>query len=197
MRSVTGPDHPQVLRVMRRVVGKREQVSEAGTTQDEHLVAIVFDKPTRASEVLVNLMNLHQEGALRLGDVVVIVKDTDGRARVHQTLDISPGRGALIGTWWGLLAGLFVGPLAIAGGAAAGALYGKLVDRGLDDNWVRQMAEWLDQGRSALLLLVTLENEAEVLRELGRYEGEVVVTDFPDAVRRELELALRDDTSTT
>lgn len=182
---------------MRRVVGKREQVSEAGTTQDEHLVAIVFDKPTRASEVLVNLMNLHQQGALRLGDVVVIVKDTDGRARVHQTLDISPGRGALIGTWWGLLAGLFVGPLAIAGGAAAGALYGKLVDRGLDDDWVRQMAEWLDQGRSALLLLVTLENEAEVLRELGRYEGEVVVTDFPDAVRRELELALRDDTSTT
>ena len=28
-------------------------------------------------------------------------------------------------------------------GAAAGALYGRLVDRGLEDDWVRSMAEWL------------------------------------------------------
>ena len=33
--------------------------------------------------------------------------------------------------WWGVLASLLVGPLAIAGGAALGALYGKLVDKGL------------------------------------------------------------------
>jgi uncharacterized membrane protein len=86
-----------------------------------------------------------------------------------------------------------VGPLAIAGGAAAGALYGKLVDRGLDDEWVKQMSQWLDAGHSALLLLVTVENEPEVLRELGRYEGELVVTNFPEPVRRELERALADE----
>ena len=161
----------------------------------EHLVAIVFDKPSRASEVLVNLMHLQQEGALRLGDAVVIAKDESGRAQIHETVDITPTRGALMGGWWGLLAGLFVGPLAIAGGAAVGALYGKLVDKGLADDWVRQMADWLDAGRSALLLLVTLENEAEVLRELGRYDGEVAATDFPERLRRELEQALRDRTT--
>ena len=161
----------------------------------EHLVAIVFDKPNRASEVLVNLMHLQQEGAVRLGDAVVVVKDDAGRARIHQTIDVTPGKGAMIGTWWGLLAGLLVGPLAIAGGAAVGALYGKLVDKGLADDWVRQMAEWLDAGRSALLLLVTVDDKAQLLRELGRYEGEVVSTDFPDSVRQELERALRDETS--
>jgi uncharacterized membrane protein len=160
----------------------------------EHLVAIVFDKPSRASEVLVNLMHLHQEGALRLGDAVVITKDELGRAQVRQTLDITPGKGALIGSWWGLLAGLLVGPLAIAGGAAVGALYGKLVDQGLADDWVKQMSEWLEAGRSALLMLVTVDNKAQVFRELGRYEGEVVTTDFPEPVRRELEEALRDET---
>ena len=159
---------------------------------DEHLVAIVFDKPSRATEVLVNLMHLQQEGALRLGDAVVIAKDDSGRAQIHETVDITPGRGALMGGWWGLLAGLFVGPLAIAGGAAAGALYGKLVDKGLADDWVRQMADWLDAGRSALLLLVTVQNEAELLRELGRYEGEVAATDFPERLRVELEEALGD-----
>ncbi|MDQ3896505.1 MAG: DUF1269 domain-containing protein [Actinomycetota bacterium] len=164
------------------------------TGDGEHLVAIVFDKPSRATEVLVNLMHLQQEGALRLGDAVVITKDESGHARIHETVDVTPTRGALMGGWWGLLAGIFVGPLAIAGGAAVGALYGKLVDKGLADDWVRQMADWLDAGRSALLLLVTLENEAEVLRELGRYEGEVAATDFPEPLRQELEQALRDRT---
>ena len=165
-----------------------------GTGDDEHLVAIVFDKQSRATEVLVNLLHLQQEGALRLGDAVVIAKDESGRARIHETVDITPGKGALIGGWWGLLAGLLVGPLAIAGGAVVGALYGKLVDKGLADDWVRQMSEWLEEGRSALLLLVTVENKAEVLRELGRYEGQVVTTDFPEPVRLELEQALRDQT---
>lgn len=166
------------------------------TRDDEHLVAIVFDKPSRASEVLVNLLHLQQEGALRLGDAVVIAKDESGRAHIHETVDITPSRGALIGGWWGVLASLLVGPLAIAGGAAAGALYGKLVDKGLADDWIKQMSQWLDAGRSALLLLVTVDDKAEVLRELGRYEGEVAATDFPEPVRLELEQALRDRTST-
>ena len=137
-------------------------------------------------------MHLQQEGALRLGDAVVIAKDDSGRARIIETMDVTAGTGALIGGWWGMLAGLLVGPLAIAGGVALGALYGKLVDKGLADDWIKQMSEWLDAGRSALLLLVTVDNKAEVLHELGRYEGEVVSTDFPESVRRELEEALAD-----
>lgn len=171
-------------------------VAEVPTGEGEHLLAIAFDKPSRATEVLVNLMHLQEEGALRLGDAVVISKDESGRARIHETVDITPSKGALIGGWWGLLPGLFVGPLAIAGGAAFGVLYAKLVDKGLADHWVKQMSEWLDAGRSALLLLVTLNDKAEVLRELGRYEGEVVSTDFPDPLRRELEQALEDQTRT-
>ena len=169
-----------------------DNAGAGGGGDGEHLVAIVFDKPSRATEVLVNLLHLQQEGALRLGDAVVIAKDDSGRARIHETVDVTPGKGALVGGWWGLLAGLFVGPLAIAGGAAAGALYGKLVDKGLADDWVRQMADWLDAGRSALLLLVTVQNQTELLRELGRYEGEVAATDFPEPLRVELEEALRD-----
>jgi uncharacterized membrane protein len=165
------------------------------TGNEEHLVAIAFDKPSRATEVLVNLTHLQQEGALRLGDAVVIAKDDEGRARIVETMDVTAGKGALIGGWWGMLAGLFVGPLAIAGGVALGALYGKVVDRGLADDWVKQMSDWLDAGRSALLLLVTVENKAQVLRELSRYEGEVVSTDFPESVREELEQALRDQRS--
>ena len=159
---------------------------------NDHLVAILFDKPSRATEVLVNLMHLQQEGAVRLADAVVISKDESGRAMIHETVDVTPSKGALIGGWLGVLAGILAGPLAIAGGIAAGALYGKLVDKGLADDWVKQMSEWLDAGRSALLLLIAVENKAQVLRELSRYEGEVVTTDFPEPVRLELEQALRE-----
>ena len=165
-----------------------------GSGAQEHLVCIAFDKPNRATEVLVNLMHLQQEGALRLGDAVILAKDENGRAQRVETVDVTPGKGALMGTWWGLLAGLFVGPLAIVGGAAAGALYGKLVDKGLADDWVRQMSDWLEAGRSALLLLVTVEDKAQLLRELSRYGGELVSTDVPEPLRRDLEEALRSRT---
>jgi uncharacterized membrane protein len=176
-------------------MSETENTPAAGT--GEYLVAIAFDKPNRASEVLVNVMHLQQEGALRLGDAVVLAKDQDGRARIIETVDVTPSKGALMGTWWGLLAGLFVGPLAIVGGAAAGALYGKLVDKGLADDWVKQMSDWLEAGRSALLLLVTVENKNQLLTELGRYGGELVSTDMPEPLRQQLEEALQARTGGT
>jgi hypothetical protein len=76
-------------------------------------------------------------------------------------------------------------------GRRPGALYGKLVDKGLADDWVRQMSDWLEAGRSALLLLVTVEDKGQLLKELSRYGGELISTDVPEPLRAELEQALR------
>jgi uncharacterized membrane protein len=168
----------------------------------DELVAIVFDKPTRADEVLLNLAHLQQEGAIKLADAVVVTKPEDGKAKVRQTVDVTPGKGAFAGGWWGLLLGtIFAGPVGgiIAGvaGGASGALYGRLIDIGLDDGWVRQMADWIDPGTSALLLLVHEARLDEVLGELRRFEGHVVTTTLPDEVRARLEDALRDQINRT
>lgn len=166
----------------------------------DELVAIVFDKPTRADEVLLNLAHLQQEGAIKLADAVIVTKSDEGKAKVRQTVDVTPGKGAFAGGWWGLLVGvIFAGPVGglVAGvaGTASGALYGKLVDIGLDDDWVRQMADWIDPGTSALLLLVADARLPEVLTELRRFEGRLVTTTLPDEVRAQLEDALRDQIS--
>lgn len=163
----------------------------------DELVAIVFDKPSRADEVLLNLAHLQQEGAIKLADAVVVTKTDEGKSKVRQTVDVTPTRGAVAGGWWGLLIGVVVaGPIgAVIGGAAAagsGALYGRLVDIGLDDGWVREMAEWIDPGSSALLLLVSEAKLEVVLAELRRFEGKLVTTTLPDDVRDRLEDALRD-----
>src|SRR5262245_32387365 len=114
----------------------------AGEPQGAHqhpdghdILAIVLDKPTRANEVLLALAHLQGEGKVRMHDAVIVAKDESGRSSVVETVDISVGRGALAGGWWGLLGSLLVGgPAAIAvilGGAAAGALYARIVDHGL------------------------------------------------------------------
>jgi uncharacterized membrane protein len=129
-------------------------------------------------------------------DAVIVAKDSGGSIRIVETVDATPAKGALAGSWFGLLGSLLVGgPAALAvilGGAAAGALYGKLVDRGLEDDWVRSMAEWIDPDSSALLLLVERGFDAAVIEELGRFEGtgQIAYTTLPDGTRGEIETAL-------
>ncbi len=162
----------------------------------QDILAIVLDKPKRAEQVLLSLLHLQQEGKIRMHDAVIVAKDDEGKHRIVETVDVTPAKGALAGGWWGALAAILVGgPVGLAGivgGAAAGALYGKLVDRGLEDDWVRGMAEWIDPGTSALLLLVDEGFDRDVLEELGRFEGagKVAYTTLPDGAKADIEAAL-------
>ena len=164
--------------------------------EGQQILAIVLDKPTRANEVLLSLAHLQGEGKVHMHDAVIVAKDPDGRAQIVETVDVTPAKGALAGSWWGLLGSLLIGgPAAIAvivGGAAAGALYGKLVDRGLEDQWVKEMAEWIDPGTSALLLLVDAGVDPAVIDELKRFEGigRVATTTLPAGAKAEIEAAL-------
>lgn len=178
------------------------RVTDLPTTPDtdgpggQEILAIVFDKPNRASELLLALANLGREGKVTMRDAVIVAKDDQGRTRIVETVDVTPLRGAVSGTWWGMLAGLLVGgPVflgAAIGGAAAGALYGKLVDKGLEDDWVKDMAEWIDPSTSALLLLVDSGLDRAVIEELKRFEGigRVAVTTLPEGTKSEVEAAL-------
>jgi uncharacterized membrane protein len=162
----------------------------------QEILAIVLDKPTRAEQVLLALAHLQGEGKLQMHDAVIVAKDPEGRSRVIETIDVTPAKGALAGTWWGFLGSLLIGgPVAIAavvGGAAAGALYGKLVDRGLEDEWVKSMADWIDPDSSALLLLVESGFDTAVVEELKRFEGtgEVAYTTLPEGTKADIEAAL-------
>ena len=162
----------------------------------QEILAIVLDKPTRAEQVLLALAHLQGEAKIQMHDAVIVAKDAEGRSRTVETIDVTPAKGALAGTWWGFLGSLLIGgPVAIAavvGGAAAGALYGKLVDRGLEDDWVKSMADWIDPDSSALLLLVESGFSPDVVEELKRFEGtgEVAFTTLPEGTKADIEAAL-------
>lgn len=164
---------------------------------DQEILAIALDKPNRASELLLVLANLAQEKKLQMHDAVIVAKDDNGHPKIVETVDVTPARGALAGTWWGMLAGLLIGGPAFlgaaVGGAAAGALYGRLVDKGLPDHWVKEMADWVASGTSALLVLVETGFDPVVFEELKRFEGigRVAGTTLPAGTKADVEAALR------
>lgn len=145
------------------------------------LWAFVFDGPLRAQEALIATSRLVAHKQLELEDAAVVTK-VGGRVRIQQTRDVSTGQGAVSGAWWGTIAGLFVGvPLIGAAlGAAAGGLFGKLRDYGIDDDEMRRMGDDLADGEAALFLLVHDCHRVHALHEVSRFPGRLLATTAPE-----------------
>jgi len=155
---------------------------------DQQLAVFSFDSALKAQEFLTASVRLSQEGSLVLHDAVFVSKDDDGKARIVETLDPTPGRSALSSGAWGLLFGaLLAVPVAgLAIGAASGALMAKLIDVGVPDDFVAKLRELVQPGRTALALLVSNVNSEAVAKELTRFEGAELIsgTLSDDAVAR-------------
>jgi uncharacterized membrane protein len=86
----------------------------------------------------------------------IVVRQADGGVKIKETRDFDVKQGAIGGAIAGGLMGLLRGKL-LAGailGAAGGAAAGKVVDLGLEDSFLRQVADSLGPGSSAVVALV-------------------------------------------
>jgi uncharacterized membrane protein len=124
-----------------------------------------------------DLIKLQQEYMIDLEDAVVVVKNQEGKVKLHQALNLTAA-GAFSGGLWGSLIGLlFLNPLlGAAVGASAGAVSGALSDVGINDQFMKDLAETLNPGSSALFVLVRKSTPDKVLEELSKYEGTVIKT---------------------
>jgi uncharacterized membrane protein len=165
----------------RRALDALAHKARAGSSAD--LWAFAFDGPLRAQEALLAAMRLVGRKQLELEDAAIVTR-VGQRIRITQTRDVSPGQGAVGGAWLGILAGLFLGPggplVGGALGAAAGGLFGKLRDYGIDDDRMRAMGEELADGEAALFLLVGHCHRARALYEVGRFPGRLLATSADD-----------------
>lgn len=160
-----------------------------GTT----LWAFTMAHPLLAQEAVMAAMRLQARGFLGLDDAAIVHKEDGGKVRIIQTKDVSTAQGAISGSWWGLLAGLFIpgGPLlGAAVGAALGGVFAKMRDIGIDDDQMKQMAEQLEAGESAVFLLVTECHQVRALHEVARFEARILHStadpDLVDQVRERL-----------
>src|SRR5215467_10282575 len=105
------------------------------------LVVIGYDDMYKAEEVRLKLRKLQSEYLIDLEDAVVAVKDTAGKVKLHQAVNLTAA-GAVSGGFWGTLIGLiFLNPLlGMAVGAGAGAASDALAEVGIDDHFMKELA---------------------------------------------------------
>lgn len=142
-----------------------------------HLVVIGYDDEHKAEEMRITLLKLQKEYLIDLEDAVVAVKKADGKVKLNQAVNLT-ALGAAQGTFWGLLIGaLFLSPfLGAAVGASSGAISGALSDMGINDNFMKQIAETLKPGSSALFILVKSSTPDKVAEHIQGSGGTLIKT---------------------
>ncbi|WVT73618.1 DUF1269 domain-containing protein [Sinorhizobium chiapasense] len=163
------------------------------------LIVVGFDSPEEADRVLVRLAGLKKEYLIDLEDAVVVVRDTEGKVHLKQSLNLTAvgaTSGLLSGSIWGGLVGLlFLNPLAgfaIGGalGAGAGALSGSLTDYGIDDEFIKSLGNTIPNNSSALFILVRKAQPEKVLAEFPDLRGRVLKTSLSPEQEQKLQAAL-------
>jgi uncharacterized membrane protein len=111
--------------------------------------------------------------------------------KLHQAGNLTAA-GAATGGFWGALIGLiFLNPLlGLAVGATAGAVSGALTDVGIDDKFMKDLAETMHPGSSVLFILVRKATPDKVLEELKGTGGKVLKTSLSHDDEAKLQEAL-------
>ena len=156
-----------------------------------NLVVIGFDDDASAFEMRAELVKMQKEYLIEMEDVVVVTKDEKDKVKLHQAVNLTAS-GAVGGGFWGMLIGfLFLNPLAGAVvGAGAGALGGKLSDIGINDQFMKDLAETFKPGTSALFVLVRRSTPDKVLEGLKGFKGKVIQTSLTRDKEEELRQVL-------
>jgi uncharacterized membrane protein len=156
-----------------------------------NLVVIGYDGQFKAEEVRLMLLKMQKEYLIDLEDAVVAVKDDKGKMKLHQAVNLTAA-GAATGGFWGALIGLiFLNPLlGLAVGATAGAVSGALTDVGIDDKFMKDLAETMLPGNSVLFILVRRATPDKVLEELKGTGGKVLKTSLSHDDEAKLQEAL-------
>lgn len=149
------------------------------------LVVFTYEQEEKAGQALAAVATLKQENVQKaligIEDAAVVVKDAKGKVRVRQTLEsVVKGSNVVSGGLWGVLIGfLFGGPLFGALlGMGLSALFGRKIDIGIDNDFIKRIGDELAPGDSALFLLVNdtpVETVADALKEHG---GKLYHTSF-------------------
>jgi uncharacterized membrane protein len=155
------------------------------------LIAIQYDDRFKAEEVRLELIKLQQEYLVDLEDAVVAMKNKKGKIKLHQSMNLTAA-GALSGGFWGTLIGmLFLSPFfGAAVGASAGAVSGALTDLGINDNFMKSLAEGLDENSSILFVLIRKVTPDKVLNEVKKFGGTVLQTSLAHEDEAKLQAAL-------
>ncbi|MCB2095017.1 MAG: DUF1269 domain-containing protein [Rhodobacteraceae bacterium] len=158
------------------------------------LIVIGYDTPDEAEAARKALLGMSREYLVDVADAVVATADKDGTIKLNQMVNLWTA-GAAGGAFWGLLIGfIFFNPLlGVAVGAGAGALSGALTDFGINDKFMKDVANVLQPGQAALFMMVSATASDRVVERLAEKGGRILRTnldrDAESRLRQEFEQA--------
>ena len=119
------------------------------------VIGIEAGTQERGEFVLEALRMAVVEKRVTLDDMALVTKDDEGKVQIHQTKDVTTGKGAGKGALVGALVGLAAPPLlgAAAVGAGVGAIWGKFRDRGIDDSMMKSVGAMIAEGEAVVFAL--------------------------------------------
>ena len=154
------------------------------------LVALVFPSEEKAEEVRNQILEMMKDYLIEIGDAAIAVKSEKG-VKLNQMVNTTAA-GAAGGSFWGLLIGvLFMNPLVgVAAGAAGGAVAGALTDIGVNDDFMKGLANDVAEGEAVLFVLVKKVTADKVLERLEGVGGRVLHTSLDHEAEDRLQAAL-------
>ncbi|MEP3333189.1 DUF1269 domain-containing protein [Sedimentitalea sp.] len=160
-----------------------------------NLVAVVFPTEAKAEEVRDQIAGMAKEYLIQVGDAAIAVKSDKG-VKLNQVMNMTAA-GAAGGSFWGLLIGMiFLNPLVgVAAGAAGGALGGYLTDIGVDDKFMKSLAEEVKTGEAVLFVQFEKTTGDKVLERLSGVGGRVLQTSLSNDAEEKLRQALAEQKS--
>lgn len=155
------------------------------------LIVITYDDAFQAEKVRITLLKMQQEYLLDLEDAVIAFRNNKGKIKLRQMHDLT-GRGTVSGGFWGVLIGLlFLNPLlGLAVGAASGAAGAALVDVGINDDFMKQLAVNLQADKSLLFVLLRDKVSDKAIVELEGTGGTIIQTSLEHEDEEKLQAAL-------
>ena len=132
-----------------------------------------YDTESGAKDALSAFRAAQREGAIDLVDAAVIVHTAEDKVRFDETADPSGRRWAKRGAIAGGLVGLIFPPSIIASalvGGGAGAIWGKVRDKGFADEDLKAIGESLPPGSSAIIAIAEDRVLAQLEQGLAGYD---------------------------
>lgn len=137
-----------------------------------------FGTEDEAGEALKDFRDMDREGSIDLIDAAVVVRRADGQVTFQETADPGGKTWAKRGAVAGGIVGLIFPPsllVSAAVGAAGGGIWGKLRDKGFQDDDLRTVGDSLQPGTSAIIavaedrMIERLQAGIEGYRSIARH----------------------------
>jgi uncharacterized membrane protein len=156
------------------------------------LLAVLYPGKKVADEVLESVEKLVHDGHLDLEDACVVTKDHKNKVHLHQENNLSV-LGAVSGFAFGTFLGWFVWlPYLGIPGAILGAMAGGFSDRGISDQYMRDLGKEMSSGSSALFLLLRSTSVEVAIQELAPFGGRIFHTSLSKTQELDLDSKLQE-----